>query len=319
MLLRITPILMVAAVMGSTAPAAAAATFAAPVQPALIEPGCDYGDTECLDRGSRHAGVDYLPDESPEPVLASADGVVRIAAADGTDASHDFGNVVVLEHTLAEGGRVSTVYGHLRERPAVRVGDCVRGGARLGTMGSTGAAANTHLHFEVKARPTLGPPFGYTDGDPDDFGFFDPKLFVDRRAATDLCASAGPPPASGCDRGAPRAAFSGVARAADETRAAGRVRRLPSGCRVQLSLLRRDGTRCAFWRQSRRWMERRACDSPLWTTAQALARDGEIARWTHRFRARLVRGRYELNLRLADARGRVHLPGGTASTAFSRR
>jgi hypothetical protein len=317
---RLAPILVVLAVAGPAAPAAAAATFAAPVQPATIEPGCDYGDTECLDRDRRHAGVDYLPDESSEPILAAADGIVRIAAEDGTDASHDFGNVVVLEHALPEGGRVSTVYGHLREEPAVRPGDCVRGGARIGTMGRTGAATNTHLHFEVKARPTLGPPYGYTAGDPDDFGFFDPKLFVGRREAAGLCGPREAPPAAGsaCDRGAPRAALAGVTHARRETRASGRVRRLPPGCRVQLALVRRAGERCAHWRQSRRRMEWRACDSPLWTGAGTLARAGELARFGHRFGARLAPGRYELSLRLVDARGHVHLPGGRTSTTFSR-
>jgi hypothetical protein len=312
---------------GVCAPAAGAATFRAPVQPATVEPGCDYGDTECLDPSRRHAGVDYLPDQSPEPILASADGIVRIAASASEDASHDFGNVVVLEHTLAEGGRVSTVYAHLREEPSVEPGACVRAGAPLGSMGRTGAAANTHLHFEVKARPTLGPPYGYTSGDPDDYGFFDPKLFLGRVEATDLCPPEvqqpepvePAPPASDCDRGAPRAAFAGIANAARETRAAGRVRRLPAGCRVQLSLLRRDGARCAYWRQSRRRMERRGCDSPLWTSVASLAREGELARFGHRFGARLVPGRYELSLRLADRRGRVYVPGGRVSTAFSRR
>jgi hypothetical protein len=65
-------------------------------------------------------------------------------------------------------------------------------------------------------------------------------------------------------------------------------------------------------------MEHRACDSPLWTTAATLARDGELTRWGHRFGARLVRGRYELSVRLADARGRVHVPGGLTSREFSR-
>ena len=322
------PPIAVAVLVAALPAPAAAATFAAPVQPATIEPGCDYGDTQCLDSGRRHAGVDYLPDSSPEPILASADGIARIVAPASSDASHDFGNVVVLEHTLAEGGRVSTVYAHLREPATVATGDCVRAGTRLGTMGDTGAAANVHLHFEVKARPTLGPPYGYTAGDPDDDGFFDPKLFVGRRGATDVCPPPGPapaepspdppPPASDCDRGAPRAAVAGFARAAAETRVSGRLRRLPSRCRVQLSLLRRDGARCAFWRQSRRRMERRSCDSPLWTTARTVARDSELARWSHAFRARLVRGRYVLSLRLVDARNRVHVPAGRASAAFSR-
>lgn len=87
---------------------------------------------------------------------------------------------------------------------------------------------------------------------------------------------------------------------------------------MQVALLRPAGTRCAHWRQSRRRMEWRACDSPFWTTAGSVDRDGEPARWSHRFGARLVPGRYELSLRLVDRRGRIHVPAGRASVVFSR-
>jgi hypothetical protein len=322
----VVPITVAALVAAVAAPTAGAATFAAPVEPATIERGCDYGDRECLDPSSRHAGVDYLPHESPEPILASADGIVRVAAEAGSDASHDFGHVVVLEHTLPGGGRVSTVYGHLRDRPAVRPGDCVRRRARLGYMGRTGAATNVHLHFEVKAEPKLGPPYGYTAGDPDDDGFFDPKSFVGQREALDLCApepdpdpepGAEPEPASDCTRGDPRAAFARPLRAGRELRASGRVRRVVPGCRVQLALVRRAGGRCAFWRASRRRMEWRPCASPVWTSAGEALRDGDLTRWAHRFRASLVPGGYELSLRLVDRRGRVHVPAGRGSFEFS--
>jgi hypothetical protein len=319
-------ILVVALAVLAPAPAVAA-TFRAPVEPATIEPGCDYGDTECLDTGRRHAGVDYLPDDSDEPILASADGVVRIAARAGSDASHDFGNVVVLEHTLPNGDRVSTVYAHLREAPAVAPGDCVARGSRLGAMGRTGAAANVHLHFEVKERPILGPPYGYVDGDPDDFGFRDPKLFVDRREVAQLCVTEQPEdpdldsdPGSDCAAGDPRSSLPAVARSPKELRSSGRVRRVPAGCRVQVMLERRDlrAARCAFWRHSRRRMEWRACDDRLWTTV-GTSRSGDLTRWAYRFRARLVRGEYELAVRLVDRRGRVHIPAGSASAAFSLR
>lgn len=316
--------MLVAALAALTPASAGAATFLAPVQPPAIEPGCDYGDTECLETGRHHAGVDYLPDDSPEPILASADGIVRVAARVGSEASHDFGNVVVLEHTLPNGDRVATLYAHMREAPSVEPGDCVRRGSRLGTMGATGAAANVHLHFEVKERAIVGPPYGYTDGDPDGEGYRDPKLFVERREVADLCVpevtpaepEPGTDPDSDCADGGPRSSLPAVARSARELRASGRVRRLAAGCRVQVSLVRRKSGRCAYWRQSRRRMEWRVCDSPLWTSA-SVARSGDLARWTHRFGARLVPGGYELSVRLVDRGGRVHVPGGRAAAAFS--
>jgi hypothetical protein len=313
--------------LGAALPGAAeAATFAAPVEPATIEAGCDYGDTECLDTERRHAGVDYLPDQSSEPVLASADGVVRIAAESGEDASHDFGHVVVLEHTLPGGGRVSTVYAHLRDAPTVEPGDCVPRRAQLGIMGRTGAAANVHLHFEVKSDPKLGPPYGYTDGRPDDSGFFDPKDFVGEREAADVCPAPGPdpepveePPASDCTRGDPRAAFVRPARVGRELRTAGRVRRVSARCRIQLSLVRTAGERCAYWRSSKRRMEWRPCDRPVWATAGQALRSGDLTRWAHRFRASVAPGNYELRLRLVDRAGRVHTPASGASIGFRLR
>ena len=115
---------VVLAAVACPAPAAAA-TFAAPVEPATIEPGCGYAGRDCLDGSRYHAGVDYhLPDDADEAVLASADGHVAVAARADEAASHDFGNVVVLEHALPGGGRISTAYAHLREPPAVAAGAC---------------------------------------------------------------------------------------------------------------------------------------------------------------------------------------------------
>jgi hypothetical protein len=48
-----------------------------------------------------------------------------------------------------------------------------------------------------------------------------------------------------------------------------------------------------------------------------LARSGSLARWSHRFRARLVPGAHELRLRVVDSRGRVQAPGGYPAVAFS--
>jgi hypothetical protein len=313
------------AALALLAPApAGAAPFAAPVEPLIVDPGCDYADRDCLDPNRYHAGIDYLPDDASEPILASADGIVRVAARAGSEASHDFGNVVVLEH--AE--HVSTVYGHMRDAPSVDAGDCVRRGARLGTMGSTGAAGNVHLHFEVKERPILGPPYGYTSSHPNDEGFFDPKHFIGRRDSADLCVpevtpvdpdpspDPQPDPGSACASAGPRASLPSVRRDARETRASGRVRRLASGCRIHVSLLRRSGEHCAYWRQSRLRMEWRECASPLWTSA-AVERSGSLARWSKRFSRRLVPGDYELRLRLVDSLGRVHVPAGEPSAAFS--
>jgi murein DD-endopeptidase MepM/ murein hydrolase activator NlpD len=87
-----------------------------------------------------HAGVDMVAPD-PEPVLASADGVViRV----GTDAG--YGHFVELKH--AEG--MTTLYGHLDSfAPGVRPGVAIKAGKPVGQLGSTGSSTGVHLHFEV--------------------------------------------------------------------------------------------------------------------------------------------------------------------------
>ena len=105
-------------------------------------------------RGKRppHHGVDF---ENPPgtPVLAAADGVVAFAGGD----THTrlglfngfYGQAVVLKHEVAGIGAVYTLYGHV-ERVLVRVGQKVRAGEQIATVGSRGVAIGPHLHFEVR-------------------------------------------------------------------------------------------------------------------------------------------------------------------------
>jgi murein DD-endopeptidase MepM/ murein hydrolase activator NlpD len=94
-------------------------------------------------RGARlHAGVDF-PAPSGARVSAARGGtVVRVGYEPG-----GFGNFVVIAH----GAGVRTLYAHLSS-VAVRSGRRVRGGTRIGGVGSTGASTGPHLHFEVTSR-----------------------------------------------------------------------------------------------------------------------------------------------------------------------
>lgn len=93
-----------------------------------------------LRNGNPHEGVDILAKRGT-PVRAAAYGVV-IYAGDGM---RGYGNVVVLDH----GEEITTLYGHLHEIQ-VESGDAVAQGQRIGTVGSTGNATTTHLHFELR-------------------------------------------------------------------------------------------------------------------------------------------------------------------------
>src|SRR5204862_2078813 len=75
------------------------------------------------------------------PVGAAGRGVVAFAGWN----SGGYGNLVVVRHRLG----FETWYAHL-SRIAVRVGERVVGGRRIGYIGATGHATGPHLHFEVR-------------------------------------------------------------------------------------------------------------------------------------------------------------------------
>ncbi len=87
----------------------------------------------------RHAGVDIAAPQGT-PIAAAAAGTVVFAGRRG-----GYGNLVEIEH--ADGQR--TRYAHTA-RMLVKVGDEVKPGQAIATVGSTGRSTGPHLHFEVK-------------------------------------------------------------------------------------------------------------------------------------------------------------------------
>lgn len=86
-----------------------------------------------------HSGVD----------IASVEGSIILAAADGTVAETGFnaseGSYLRLDH----GNGLETFYAHCRDF-SVQEGDTVKAGGMIGTVGSTGMSTGPHLHFEVR-------------------------------------------------------------------------------------------------------------------------------------------------------------------------
>jgi hypothetical protein len=94
-------------------------------------------------RGNRfHAGDDIIA-PTGTPVAAAAGGRVTYAG----HLAGGWGKLVVVAH----GDGVRTMYAHLSSI-AVRIGEHVGTGARLGAVGATGDATGPHLHFEVRLR-----------------------------------------------------------------------------------------------------------------------------------------------------------------------
>jgi murein DD-endopeptidase MepM/ murein hydrolase activator NlpD len=92
-----------------------------------------------LRRSGWHKGIDIKADRGAS-VGASASGLV---VASGFEDS--YGYVVKIQHING----FLTVYAH-NERNFVRIGDRVRTGQRVATIGRTGRATAPHLHFEIR-------------------------------------------------------------------------------------------------------------------------------------------------------------------------
>lgn len=103
--------------------------------------------------GAFHAGLD-LRAPLGTPVVSTADGLVFFA---GRDAG--YGNAVLVEH----GYGITTKYGHL-DKISVVVGQEVKKGQTVGTVGMTGRTTGPHLHYEVKVNDTPVNPYRYLGG-----------------------------------------------------------------------------------------------------------------------------------------------------------
>lgn len=89
--------------------------------------------------GRVHQGIDIANDLGT-PIYAVMDGTVTAAGP-----AQGFGNWVVIKH---DGGE-ETIYGHMRYYD-VQVGQRVKAGQKIASIGSEGQSTGPHLHFEVK-------------------------------------------------------------------------------------------------------------------------------------------------------------------------
>jgi Peptidase family M23 len=95
-----------------------------------------------------HKGLD-LSAPTGTPIYAAADGVVSYAGRyplSQNVAWWRFGNVVTINHN----DRFITIYGHC-DTVKVSVGQQVKQGEVIATVGSTGWSTNSHLHYEVRS------------------------------------------------------------------------------------------------------------------------------------------------------------------------
>ncbi|MFF3837517.1 transglycosylase family protein [Streptomyces sp. NPDC001930] len=123
-------------------PAAAEERYSAPVSADI---GTRYGKPGSSWSSGYHTGVDF-PVPTGTSVKAVAGGRIVSAGWGGA-----YGYQIVLRH---DDGRYSQ-YAHLSAL-AVREGQRVTAGQRIGRSGSTGNSSGPHLHFEVRTGPGYG-------------------------------------------------------------------------------------------------------------------------------------------------------------------
>ncbi|MGH9947250.1 MAG: M23 family metallopeptidase [Pyrinomonadaceae bacterium] len=134
-----------------------------------------------LDFGEdNHLGEDWNKNsggntDCGEPVFAAADGVVTYAG----DAGPGWGNVLILTHTLPDGNRVQTLYGHMQE--ILRNSGDVKRREKVGTIGNANGKYLCHLHFEIRTStcPMWDQPGGGYSSERT--GWVDPSDFIDSR------------------------------------------------------------------------------------------------------------------------------------------
>jgi murein DD-endopeptidase MepM/ murein hydrolase activator NlpD len=129
---------------------------------------------------NNHLGEDWNKNsggntDCGESVYAAANG--RIVYAE--NAGIGWGNVIIIEHTLASGEKVQSLYGHLLEILKTS-GAAVKKRELIGKVGNADGRYLCHLHFEMRLSDC---PMWNRAGDgysADRRGWTDPSNFIDK-------------------------------------------------------------------------------------------------------------------------------------------
>ena len=96
------------------------------------------------------------------PVYSPVDGKIVVAVSNQTESKTGFGNYVKIQETASSTTNITYVtLAHL-ETVTVKVGDVVKKGDKVGTVGSTGASTGLHLHVQREIQTASGSTV-YTD------------------------------------------------------------------------------------------------------------------------------------------------------------
>lgn len=134
-------------------------------------------------RSPRHFGEDWNgraggDTDTGDPVYAIGDGIVTFAY----NARGGWGNVVLTRHAYRDPSTSQVKYvdalsGHL-DQMMVRVGQVVKRGQQIGTIGTNSGMYPAHLHFELRLDITIG--LSRANAPPDLEHWTDPTQFINR-------------------------------------------------------------------------------------------------------------------------------------------
>ena len=112
-------------------------------------------------RGSRRHGAIDICTSKGTPIRAAQDGTVSVVA-NGGKLFRGYGKIVILDH----GKGVWTLYSHC-DTTLVKLGQRVKQGDYIATVGNTGRATTHHLHFEVRVAGVKKDPLKYLPNRPE--------------------------------------------------------------------------------------------------------------------------------------------------------
>ena len=112
-----------------------------------------------------HTGEDWNASRRPrgdvdlgDPIHAVANGIVTVADY----YVPSWGNIILIEHQMPDGEKVWSQYSHC-DKMAVKKGDKVRRGQKIGTIGKgAGRRWPAHLHFEIRLEDIKPNAWGWT-------------------------------------------------------------------------------------------------------------------------------------------------------------
>lgn len=148
--------------------------------------GIHTGNTGGPFSNRHHMGDDVAWDLEHETVVAIGDGIVRRVVI----GQISWGGLVIVEHRDANGKFFCSLYSHLGPLVAVREGDIVKQGQKIGSLGRThtweGGGYRAHLHFGIHQGPFEQDRrwiTGYISREhfQGDHGWVDPQRFIRER------------------------------------------------------------------------------------------------------------------------------------------